>query len=177
MKFEIKSRWDGAILFAVETETLSLALELAVKSSANLRGAYLEGANLEGANLGGANLGGANLEGAYLEGAYLEGAYLGGANLGGANLGGANLEGANLEGAKGIERFPIQVLGHKHAMWTTQDGRLQIGCHVKTFEQWEEQAEIIGKREGYSDLDIEIYKLHIAHTARIARLLWKEPVA
>src|SRR6185437_10562111 len=183
MKFEILSRFNSSVLFSVETESLKLAVELAAKQGANLGSANLEGANLEGANLGsanleGANLGGANLEGANLEGAYLRGAYLEGANLEGANLEGAYLrgayleganlegaylegaylEGANLRGAKGLDKFPIQIPGHKHAMWTTQDGQLQIGCHKYSFDQWEKKAESIGKSEHYSSLDIEIYK-------------------
>ena len=66
MKFEIKSWLDGGILFSIETHTIKIAVEAAVKS---------------GANLFGANLSGANLSGAYLSGAYLSGADLSGANL------------------------------------------------------------------------------------------------
>ncbi len=99
MKFEITSRWSGSILFSVETESIKLAVEAAVKSKANLRGANLGGADLRGANLRGADLGGANLRGANLGGANLGGADLRGANLRGANLRGANLRGANLGGA------------------------------------------------------------------------------
>jgi len=123
MKFDIKSRFSGAVQFSAdiecdESESYSVKLGLAVRwafktganlrganlrganlEGANLRGAYLEGANLRGANLEGANLRGANLEGANLEGANLEGANLRGAYLRGANLRGANLRGANLEGA------------------------------------------------------------------------------
>ncbi len=194
MKFEIKSRFDSSILFSVETETLKLAVELGVKSGANLEGAYLGGANLEGANLGGAylrganlggaNLGGANLGGAYLRGAnleganlggaYLGGAYLGGANLGGAYLGGANLEGAYLGGANLDKNFPIQIGGHKHWLITNSAGNLQIGCHSHTFDWWIENAEKIGEKEGYSALDIEIYKLHIEHIIKVSRLLWNQ---
>ena len=59
MKFEIKNRWTGSVIFSLETESLKLCVEAAVKSGANLRGANLDGANLGGANLDGANLGGA----------------------------------------------------------------------------------------------------------------------
>jgi hypothetical protein len=172
MKIEINSRWDSTVLFTCEAASLLLAVEAAVKEGANLGGANLGGANLGGANLEGVYLEGANLEGANLRGANLRGANLRGANLGGANLGGANLRGANLEGAK----FPIQILGHKHAMWTTQDGQLQIGCHKNTFEQWLKKAEKIGAAEGYSPLDVEIYKLHIAHIEQVSRLLWNQKV-
>ena len=48
MKFEIKSRWDARILFSLETDTLKLCVEAAVKSWANLSGADLSGANLYG---------------------------------------------------------------------------------------------------------------------------------
>ena len=111
VKFEIKNKWTGSVLFEYEKEdnTLKKTVEKAVKEGANLegadlegaylRGAYFEGANLEGADLEGADLEGANLEGADLEGAYLRGANLEGAYLEGAYLRGANLEGADLEGA------------------------------------------------------------------------------
>ena len=99
MLFKIKHRFNSSVLFSLETESLKLCVEAAVKGGANLGGANLGGANLGGANLGGANLGGAYLGGANLDGAYLDGAYLRGANLRGANLGGAYLRGANLGGA------------------------------------------------------------------------------
>ena len=100
IKFEIKNRWTGSILFEYEKEdnTLKKTVEEAVRVGADLRGADLRGADLRGADLEGANLEGANLGGADLRGADLEGADLVGANLEGANLEGANLEGADLRG-------------------------------------------------------------------------------
>ena len=91
MKINIKSRWDSTVLFTAEAASLLLALQVAVKSGANLGGA-----NLRSADLGGANLGGANLRSANLGGANLYGADLGGADLYGADLYGANLRSANL---------------------------------------------------------------------------------
>ena len=101
MKFEIKSWLDSKILFSIEIEngTLRMALEAAVKSRANLFGAYLSGASLSRADLSGANLSEANLFGAYLSGADLSEANLSGANLSGAYLSGASLSRANLSGA------------------------------------------------------------------------------
>ena len=49
MKIEIKSRFTGNVLFAIEAENWKIALELAVKSGANLSGANLYGADLSGA--------------------------------------------------------------------------------------------------------------------------------
>jgi len=116
MLYEIKSNFDGRVLFSLECGSLKLCLEAAVKAGANLTdaylaladanlaGAYLADANLAGAYLAGANLtdaylADANLAGAYLAGANLTDAYLADANLTGANLADANLTGANLAGA------------------------------------------------------------------------------
>ena len=67
MKFEIKSRFDGKILFELETESIKICIEAAIKSGANLSGANLSGANLSDADLSGANLSGANLSDADLK--------------------------------------------------------------------------------------------------------------
>jgi len=100
MKFEIKSRYSASILFSLETESLKLCVEAAVKGGADLRGADLRGADLRGADLGWAYLRGADLRGAYLRGADLRGADLRGADLGWADLRGADLRGADLGGTK-----------------------------------------------------------------------------
>ena len=99
MLFEIKHRFGGSILFSLETESLKLCLEAAVKGGAYLRGANLGSADLRGAYLRGANLGSADLRGADLRGAYLGSADLRGADLGSADLRGADLGSADLRGA------------------------------------------------------------------------------
>ncbi|MBP0661313.1 pentapeptide repeat-containing protein, partial [Mycobacterium tuberculosis] len=66
MKFEIKNRFTGAVLFESNAESLMKAVEQAVKG-----GAYLSDADLSGAYLSGAYLSGADLSGAYLRGADL----------------------------------------------------------------------------------------------------------
>lgn len=114
MKFEIKHRYSGKVLFAGDYATPVACLVAAVLARANLAGAnladaVLAGADLDGARLFNANLYGADLlradlsradlAGADLAAANLTGANLAGANLAGANLAGANLDGANLEGA------------------------------------------------------------------------------
>jgi len=88
IKFEIKNRWTGSVLFEYEKEdnTLKDTVEQAVRAGANLSGANLEGANLSRANLSRANLSRANLLGANLEGANLSRANLLGANLLGAYI-------------------------------------------------------------------------------------------
>ena len=59
MLFEIKSRWNGEVIFKLECGSLILCVEVAIKSGANLSGAYLSRANLSRANLYSANLSGA----------------------------------------------------------------------------------------------------------------------
>jgi uncharacterized protein YjbI with pentapeptide repeats len=113
IKFDVLNRFNGAVQFTAEIDCgedapnsikLGLAVQWAIKTKANLDGAYLDGAYLDGAylrdaDLRGADLRGADLRDADLGGAYLRGAYLGGAYLRGANLRGADLRGADLRGA------------------------------------------------------------------------------
>jgi hypothetical protein len=114
--FEIKNWVSGKILFSLETESLKLTLEAAVKTGADLTGADLRGADLRGADLRGADLRGADLRGAYLRGAYLTGAYLTGAYLTGADLRGAYLTGAYLTGAdlRGADLTGADLTGAKN---------------------------------------------------------------
>jgi pentapeptide repeat protein len=112
MKFEIKSRFAGKILFKGDFGSLKLCVEAAVKARADLADADLAGADLAdadladaylaGADLADANLAGADLADAYLARANLAGAYLAGANLAGANLARAYLADANLARAKNL---------------------------------------------------------------------------
>ncbi len=90
MRFDIKNRFSGTIIYQADAESFSALIQAAVTASANLGSANLYDANLRGANLRDANLGGANLRDA---------------NLGGANLGGANLYGANLGDAKNLSEL------------------------------------------------------------------------
>ena len=107
MKFEIKHRLSGEVLFEAEAESLKDAAELAVKGEANLGEADLRGADLRGANLREANL-----RETYFRGANLREANLREANLGGADLRGANLEGANLDFSSGLT-FSCASFGFK----------------------------------------------------------------
>ena len=98
MKFEIKSWINGGVLFSCETESLKLAVELAVKSHANLSYANLHNANLSYADLRDADLYNADLS------------Y---ANLSYANLHNANLSYADLRDAKNVNKnrcTPLLVL-------------------------------------------------------------------
>ncbi len=142
MKFEIKHRFTGSLVFAAEIDCaesattnikLGLAVRFAVKQNADLRGADLRGADLRGADLRGAYLRGADLRGADLRGADLRGADLGGADLRGADLGGAYLGG---EGEK-LERIVAttnRLDGYTFHLFRLMDGACKIhaGCRWMT---------------------------------------------
>ena len=74
MKFEIKNRFTGSVIYQDEADSFSALAQVAVKSGANLSGANLRGANLYGADLRSADLRSADLHGANLYGADLSGA-------------------------------------------------------------------------------------------------------
>ena len=99
MLFEITSYFSGRVLFSLETTSLKLCVEAAVKSGAVLSGADLSGADLSGADLSGAVLSDAVLSRANLSGAVLSDADLSGAVLSDAVLSGADLSGADLSRA------------------------------------------------------------------------------
>jgi hypothetical protein len=91
MKIQIKSRFNGNLIFETDAESLGAAVLAAIAAKANLSGANLFGADLSGADLSGANLFGADLSGANLSRANLFRANLSGADLSGANLSRADL--------------------------------------------------------------------------------------
>ena len=115
MKFEIKHRVSGAILFSIETDSWKLAIEAAIKGYADLRYANLRSADLRYANLryadlsyadlSSADLSSANLRSANLRSANLRSADLSYADLSSADLRYADLSYANLRYAEGISRY------------------------------------------------------------------------
>ena len=116
MKYQIKSRWSGAVLFdatldasleaASDGVRLGTAVKLAVKARANLAGANLAYANLAGADLAGADLARANL--AYAD---LAGADLARANLAYADLAGADLDHPTLGKLQLVGQRPVLSIG------------------------------------------------------------------
>ena len=116
---QIKSRFDGSVVFECEASNIKECLEEAVTQGANLIGANLNGANLSDANLRGANLSDANLRGA---------------NLIDANLSGANLRGAYLRGEV-LTKAPISILNLTWDILITEN-YMQIGCQRHSHAEW-----------------------------------------
>lgn len=91
MKYEIKNRWTGELIYSTDANSWEQVIKEARASRADLSRANLSGADLSEANLHGADLRGADLRGADLSGANLSRADLRWANLSRANLRGADL--------------------------------------------------------------------------------------
>jgi len=152
----------GKASIQIKASDLKVALEIQVKSGADLSGADLSGADLSRAYLSGANLSRADLSRAYLSRAYLSGANLSradlsranlrGADLSGADLSRANLRGADLSGAdlsradlSGakwrdgviINRRPLFIGGLSWSVWVL-DSHMQIGCELHKLSEWAE---------------------------------------
>ena len=87
-----------------------------------------------------------------LVGADLRYADLRHANLRGANLVGANLIGADLKYTKGI--YTIQL---DRALIIVHATQVQIGCEKHSIDYWLEYYKEIGKKNEYTDKQIEIY--------------------
>ena len=145
MKYEIKNRWTQQVQFTAEIDCdegasvrikLGLAIKVALKGGADLRGAYLRGADLCRANLSYANLSYADLRGADLRGADL-----GNADLSNANLRGADLRGADLGGLILLARA-TRSDGHEYFAWSSILGGMVIkaGCRTWIGEDAIEQA-------------------------------------
>jgi len=88
--------------------------------------------------------------------ANLRGANLRGANLRGADLRGADLRGANLNGVRGIISFNLD----RHALIYHKNG-INIGCESHSLNYWLKNYKKIGKKNGYSQDEIEVYNMAI----------------
>ena len=141
MKFEIKHRYSGELLFSIETDTWRLAVEAAIKQKADLRYADFSCANLSYADLRYADFSSANLS-------YADLRY---ANLRSANLSYANLSYANLRCAD------LLIFQYQRHQAICAGERLTIGCHDKPLAEWACDYEKIGKESGYTDLQIKMY--------------------
>ena len=111
MLYEIKSYFSGRILFSLETDSMKLCVEAAVKSGADLRGADLSGAVLSDADL---------------RGAVLRGAVLRDADLNGADLSGADLRDAVMDIAPATKEQAIENLDRVREIILDKEDRLYM---------------------------------------------------
>ncbi len=126
MKFEIKNRFNGSVIFSGDYGSLRECVIDAVSKKADLSRADLSRANLSGANLSGADLYVADL---YV--ADLSRADLSRANLYGANLYVADLSRANLYGAKNVDVYlQFGPVGSRNSflVYNATKKMFQTGC-------------------------------------------------
>ena len=114
MKFEIKHKVTGNIIFSMEAKTFKVCVGAAIKTSADLSSADLSSANLSYADLSYANLRSANLRYANLRSANLRSANLRYANLRSADLRSAYLRYADLSYADGMLKIMGVTPGNKY---------------------------------------------------------------
>ena len=157
------------IIKTAREKGITVDLSCADLSSADLRDANLSSADLRSADLSCVDLRDANLRYVYLRRADLRGANLSGADLRGADLRGADLSGADLINAdlNGVllDKPIILTTLHKHSLqFNFNINELRIGCHVKSFDDFIDQLDSIGKENDYSTDDIEKYRMVITST-------------
>ena len=110
----------------------------------------------------------ADLRSADLRSADLRSANLSYANLRSANLRYADLSSANLSSAN-LLTFQYQ----QHQAYCTGE-RLIIGCFDKPLAEWVSDFENIGKDNGYTDMQIEMYGVFISMCVEHASTLDEE---
>ena len=124
--------------------------------SANLHSANLYSANLHSADLYSANLHSADLRWANLHSATLHSANLTLADLYSANLHSTNLSSADLRWARGVFTF----LGEKNLLIYYKHSnkyKIQVGCINETLEYMQKNFKAIGKGNGYTEDEIDLY--------------------
>ena len=58
-------------------------------------------------------------------------------------------------------KSPLQIQGTRHFFTVSSKTHISIGCHSKTFKEWEDTFESVGKAEGYTPEEIAEYGLYI----------------
>ena len=96
MKYEIKNRWTGDVIFSAETKNFKLAVKMAVEQKINLSNSNLSNSNLSGSDLSGSNLSGSDLRSSDLSNSNFRGSNFRGSDLSGSDLRSSDLSGSDL---------------------------------------------------------------------------------
>ena len=68
------------------------------------------------------------------------------------------------------EKSPLQIQGSRHFFNVCARATIKIGCIINSFDWWSENFERIGKSKGYTESEIEEYRLYI----ELAKTIYKE---
>jgi len=96
---QIKSRWDGRIIFEDDAKTIRETVKNAVKNDSDLRGSDLSGSDLSGSDLSDSDLSGSDLSGSNFRGSDLSGSNFRGSDLRGSDLSDSDLSDSDLRGS------------------------------------------------------------------------------
>jgi pentapeptide repeat protein len=144
--------------------------ERANLSSADLSSANLSSANLSSADLSFADLSSADLRFADLRSANLSSVDLSYADLRFADLSFADLRSADLRSADLRSADLIIFQFRRHQAFFMLDGTMRIGCIIMPISEWLLGFEEIGKKEGYSELEILAYGNFIKSCAQLLEI-------
>ena len=170
MKFEIKNRFNGNIIFSFESSSFKICVETAIKAKIDLSGSDLRWSDLSGSDLSGSDLRGSDLRGSDLRWSDLSGSDLrwsdlsgsdlrwsdlSGSDLSGSDLSGSDLRGSNLRGSdlSGSNLWLSHFRAFTVAATTTH---LQIGCENHDWSVWlndAKRSEIAQKNNDNGDFE------------------------
>lgn len=120
-------------------------------------GGEIDGGKMYGGEIQGGTLRGGEIHGGEIQGGTIRGGEIyGGIIRGGTMRGGAIFGGTILRGMI-VTRDPIFIILPMHNI-TVADNMAAVGCEVHDFSHWREYIEEIGKKHGYSEADIALYK-------------------
>ena len=75
------------------------------------------------------------------------------------------------------ELSPLHILGTRHSLTHCKKGYIQIGCHCRRISTWQKRYVEIGKKEDYTDAEVEEYGLYIDLFAKRDVAVFNEPEA
>ena len=64
---------------------------------------------------------------------------------------------------------PLYIQGSQHSLTNSSYGKLTIGCETHTFDEWLENFETIGKKNGYTKIEIVEYHEYIKLFKKVGR--------
>lgn len=67
------------------------------------------------------------------------------------------------------DRSPLFIVGSRHSLTNCKKGYIQIGCHCKTIEWWYKNYKAVGKKEGYSEIEMKEYFEYIKLFKKIGK--------
>ena len=82
----------------------------------------------------------------------------------------SNLTGDAWVSGDAWEQSPLQIQGSKHYLNECKKGYLKIGCIEKSFTDWQEHFEEIGKNNGYTEKQVKEYGLYINLAIQLSKL-------